>query len=300
MAIWTAVTVTAQIELEDVVGSFLIDQGAPGLETTQRGTSVQLTGHFPSPANIDELRRFCDTIVDLFPGASRPSIECTELNDSDWGENWKDHFSPLALGRRLFVHPPWIETIPAGRVGIEIDPGMAFGTGHHASTRGCLCLLEQAFDEHPPVRVLDIGTGSGILAIAAAKLGAAETWAVEIDPEACQIAAENVRINGVASAVCVGASLEDAPGSFDVILANLFAFQLIDLAPRIASRLNPNGVAIGSGVLADEADDVRAAWSAAGLAPHGVYEEDGWVTLAFQAGPSPAASVSCQDVHRDS
>jgi ribosomal protein L11 methyltransferase len=131
--------------------------------------------------------------------------------------------------------------------------------------------------------VLDIGTGSGILAIAAAKLGAGEVWATDTDPEACRIAEENTRINEVAGRVRVRGRLDECPGPFDIVLVNILARPLIELAPRIAALLAPGGLAVGSGITSDEEPAVSEAWKAAGLEPQAGHRSGEWVTVAFRA-----------------
>jgi ribosomal protein L11 methyltransferase len=142
-------------------------------------------------------------------------------------------------------------------------------------------LLEAALRTRPRARVLDLGTGSGILAIAARKLGAGEIWAIDTDPDACAVAAANATANGVDD-LHIGTDLAAARGPFDVVLANLFAAQLIDLAPAVAARLAAGGVAVGAGILAAEADGVAAAWRAAGLRADGEWRDEGWVALAWR------------------
>ena len=277
---WTAITVTAAPELAEAIESFLLDQGAPGLQTEEGGGETRITAHFTA-APLAALARYLDGLAELHPELPRARVETATVTDSGWAENWKAHFPPLAIGERLFVHPPWITAVPAGRLSIVLDPGMAFGTGHHASTRGCLVLLEAALRARPRARVLDLGTGSGILAIAARKLGAGEIWAVDIDADACAVAAENAAVNGVRD-LHIGTDLTAAPGSFEVVLANLFAAQLVEFAPIIAARLAPGGAAIGAGILAAEAAAVAAAWSAAGLLADGDWRDEGWVALAYR------------------
>ncbi|MBX3026522.1 50S ribosomal protein L11 methyltransferase [bacterium] len=278
---WTAITVTAARPFADAIESVLLDLGAPGLETEERGEATRITAHFADAPPLAELDRFLDGLVESEPALPRPRVETATVTDCGWAENWKGHFPPLAIGERLFVHPPWIDQVPAGRVPIVLDPGMAFGTGQHASTRGCLVLLEPALRDRPAARVLDLGTGSGILAIAARKLGAGPIWAIDTDPDACAIAAENAAVNGVHD-LRLGGALAAAPGPFDVVLANLLAGLLVELAPAIAGRLAPGGVAIGAGILAAEAGAVRDAWGAAGLVADGEWSDEGWVALAYR------------------
>lgn len=282
---WTAVTVTSDPELADAIGSFLIDCGAPGLASEEVGGSTRLTAHFADATAVAKLETYLDTIGSLFPGHPRPRIAVESTTDTDWAENWKQHFPPLTIGSRLYVHPPWDTAIPAGRSAIVLDPGMAFGTGHHASTRGSLVLLERALQERAAARVLDLGTGSGILAIAAVKLGAGRVWAVDIDRDACAVAVENCAANGVAPQVEVSDSLVGVPATVELVLANLFAGQLVGFAPLIAAHLDAGGVAIGAGILAGEADAVQEAWHAAGLHASDRYVEDEWVAIAHRRAP---------------
>jgi ribosomal protein L11 methyltransferase len=277
---WTAVAITVAPALAEAIESFLFDCGAPGLQTEDLGDCMRITAHFSADAPLDELRRLLASLSDLFPAAAAPIVSVDTIADRAWAESWKEHFPPLAIGERLFVRPPWSAPAPAGRIDIVIDPGMAFGTGHHTTTRSCLMWLERALRARPAARVLDLGTGSGILAIAAAKLGARTVWAVDIDPEARAIAAENAARNGVADRLRIQSDLLSAPAAFEVVVANLLAGTLIELAADIAARLEPGAVVLGAGVLVEEAPAVRAAWRAAGLADDGDLADEGWVALA--------------------
>jgi ribosomal protein L11 methyltransferase len=281
---WTALEVTVPPGAEEAVAAFLIDQGAPGLVTEDVHGMVRLTAHFEGTAPRAEIRSFCARLDDLMPGTRDAQIDTRIVTQEAWAENWKDHFPPLYIGERLFIHPPWVQDVPTGRLGVEIDPGMAFGTGQHASTRGCLVLLERALARKPSALVLDLGTGSGILAIAAVRLGAARVWAVDIDPEACRVAQENVVVNRVDERIWVCNSLDAVREPCDLVLANLFANQLVELTEPIVEHLRPGGVVIGSGILANEEATVTDAWSCAGLSPFARHDEEGWVTVACQAG----------------
>jgi ribosomal protein L11 methyltransferase len=280
MSAWSVVTVTAAPALAEALESFLLDRGAPGLQTEDIAGQVRITAHFAAAFSLDELEAYITTLLELSPGVARPAVALGSASDDGWADNWKEHFPPLTLGERLFVHPPWVAAIPPGRIGIELDPGMAFGTGHHASTRGCLLLLEPALRAVPNARVLDLGTGSGILAIAAAKLGAAEVWGVDIDADACAVAIENIAVNRVGERVRITPDLAAVAGRFDIVVANLLAGLLVEYAGAIAARLHRGGRAIGAGVLGAEASMVRAAWRAAGLADDGEQSDEGWIALA--------------------
>ena len=279
---WTAITITGAAELADSLSSFLIDQGAPGLQTEDLGDLVRLTAHFCEPPPVEVVEAYCRALPAAFPGVAAPQVRFESVADAAWAESWKEHFPPIVVGERLFVHPPWTSDVPAGRIAIRIDPGMAFGTGQHATTRGCLELLEEAMRSIHVGRVLDIGTGSGILAIAAAKLGATSVCAVDTDPDACRVAIENAALNEVSEQIQVFDSLQAAQGTFDVVVANLFASQLVELAQPIRERVAAGGWAIGSGILLEEAPKVIDAWCDAGLELQARRLAGEWVTVGFR------------------
>lgn len=276
---WTVVTATADAELADTVGAFLMEQGAPGLVTEDVPAGVHITAHFKGHYSRAAIEGFCAQLITWFPGSRPVQLQWETTTEQDWADNWKAHFPPLEIGERLLVRPPWLVEVPPSRIPVVIDPGMAFGTGHHASTRGCLTFLERCVRANGSQRVLDIGTGSGVLAIAAAKLGAGEIWAIDIDPDACAIAAANAEANGVSGHMHVRPDFADVAGVFDVVVANLFAVQLIDMAALIHNRLISGGTAIGAGILAAESDAVVRAWKTAGLITAEQLEESGWMTI---------------------
>lgn len=181
------------------------------------------------------------------------------IGDEDWAHSWKIHFKPLPVGKRLLIVPSWEQqATDDGRELIVLDPGMAFGTGGHETTRLCLECLDDLLAEPMTLPLLDLGTGSGILAIAAAKLGARSIDAVDIDPQAVAVAAENCRINGVAGQVrCSATPLHQLPGGYGIILANILAEELVRLAPELVSRLAPGGSLILSGILGEREQYVK-------------------------------------------
>jgi ribosomal protein L11 methyltransferase len=202
------------------------------------------------------------------------------LVEADWAEAWKSHYSVLHTGRRTVIVPQWLSYDAApGEVVITLDPGMAFGTGTHPTTRLCLELLEEAIV--PGMRVLDLGTGSGVLAIAAAKQGAAEVLAVDVDELAVAAARENAAANGVAGAVQVeGGSLDRAAGRYHLILVNILAEVICALLDGgLAEALEPGGVVIASGIIDEREPAVRAAMAAHGIELTGRRTERDWVAL---------------------
>lgn len=272
---WTEVTVAVPSVFGEALASFLLDLGSPGLVTDDGQPTVTFTAYLAADARqqLAALRAFCADI------SAVARITTNNLPAQDWAHNWRDHFPPLAIGERLYLVPPWINDLPTGRIAIVIDPGLAFGTGHHATTQASLLLLERAVAAQPPHRALDLGTGSGILAIALAKLGVAEVCAVDSDSEACRCARENCARNGVSDKVKVVGALGETSGRFDLVVANLLSSLLIELAPALAAALAPGGQLIVSGILLPEVADVAGAFAAHGLAEHARIAMGEWVTL---------------------
>ena len=201
-----------------------------------------------------------------------------EVLEEDWAVAWRAHFTPLHIGR-LVIKPSWHNCTPGpGETVLELDPGQAFGTGHHPTTRMCLLLLEKYL--RPGMEVLDLGTGSGILAIAAAKMGSGPVLAVDKDPIAVAAAQANIRRNrmGARIEVRVG-TLEPGMGPYDLILANLLTPVLCEIAGLLAHALVPGGVLISSGVLLEQANSVAAEYSAAGLYLAELPQESDWIAL---------------------
>ncbi len=242
---WLEVCVELPDAAAEAVANILLELGSPGLCTEENGGRSRLLAYFDDEEPLPALRRYLEAA-----GLSGDcGVRTRWVAREDWAENWKQHFPPLEIGERLYVHPPWVHDVPAGRIAIEIDPGMAFGTGHHATTRGCLEMLER-LRPRPCERALDLGTGSGILAIALARLGVSRIVAVDIDPLARAAAAENAARNGVAATLCIVASLDDVRSeSFPLLLANLQCHLLLPLEPRLAALTEPGGLLIASGLL---------------------------------------------------
>ena len=215
------------------------------------------------------------------------TVSLANLREEDWENNWKQYYQPIPIGQRLLVVPKWLSPEnPEGRIPVRLDPGMIFGTGSHASTRMCMLELERLV--RGGETVLDLGSGSGILSIAALLLGAAAATGVDIDPKAEDIARENAACNGIGAdrfTACTGNVLADsgflAPlrGRCDLVLANIVADVIIPLAPVVPSLLAPKASFICSGVLDTRLDEVRAALEQAGLAVQSVRQEDDWCQL---------------------
>lgn len=210
------------------------------------------------------------------------------VDESDWAEAWKTHFPVLRVGRRLVIRPTWRRhRRQAQDVVLALDPGMAFGTGLHPTTRLCLAAVEDLADRRllTDARVLDIGCGSGILAIAALKLGAASAVGLDTDPIAIEATQANARRNGLARRISarLGTIPSDEP-AFDVVLANLIAGVLVPLAAGLRDELRPGGSLLASGIFVDREADVRAAFEAAGLPVTGRLADGDWVALEATRG----------------
>ena len=201
--------------------------------------------------------------------------ETEGVEQEDWQNGWRKYYHPMDVGQRLAIVPSW-QDYDTDRVKLILDPGLAFGTGGHETTNLCLEVLDERVKGGE--RVLDIGTGSGILAIAALKLGAAVAEGVDIDPVAVRTAGENAALNGVADklTVLVGDLSDKASGKYDIITANIVANAIMSLAPAVPGLMADDAVFIASGIIDSRKDEVIAALEAAGLAVLEVKEKRGW------------------------
>jgi ribosomal protein L11 methyltransferase len=214
------------------------------------------------------------------------ALRVRSVDDIDWTEAWKEHVTAQRIGRLVIV-PSWMEEDLAGdEIAIRLDPGMAFGTGLHPTTQGCLRLMQELEPMRSPV--LDVGCGSGILALAALRLGASPVVALDTDPQAVAATTANAERNGLAEQLEVRAgSLPPDPAErFPLILANLVAAVLIELAPRLAAHLAPGGRLIASGIIEPRADEVIEAMRAAGLTPVRRLDDEDWVSLVLADPPA--------------
>jgi ribosomal protein L11 methyltransferase len=203
-----------------------------------------------------------------------------QVAEEDWANAWKEYYHVLHLGKRVVIKPSWRDYAPQpGEVVLELDPGMAFGTGLHPTTHMCLELLEQRVQ--PGMRVLDVGTGSGILALAAAKLGAASVLALDVSSVAVEAAQANVRANGLDERVSVRlGSMEAVSGErYDLVVANIIARVIADLAPALVGALAPGGLLIASGIIDERLPLAEDALRAAGLSEMEQVRNGDWVSL---------------------
>ncbi len=234
-------------------------------------------------AKMGEVRIALQALKDSRSDCGTLLMTMDDLQDADWENNWKQYYKPMEIGQRLLVIPQWEQADPAGRVPLILDPGLTFGTGSHATTQLCLTALEQAV--HGGEQVLDLGCGSGILSIAALKLGAAHAVAVDIDDKCLDVAYENAALNGIGKdtyTVKVGDVLGDSAlraelgSGYHIVLANIVADVIIGLAPMVRSLLAPDGLFLCSGIIDDRADEVAQRLREAGLTITETRSDDGW------------------------
>ena len=235
----------------------------PGMKPLPEGRA-QVIGFFEGEVEGDEiLARVRASLEEAAEGAEvRAGL--SRLDEQNWAETWKLHFQPLRVGENLWVLPPW-EKAPPGSIAVVIEPGMAFGTGGHATTALCLEGLVEALATRNGAAVLDVGCGSGILGIAARKLGAGRVVMVDNDPIAVAVAKENAEKNGVPELETSGTPVQEIAERFPIVVANILAVTLIDLAEPIAARVDAAGELLLSGILADQAQEVADAYAAQGL-----------------------------------
>ena len=256
------------------------------LEETMRGKSritFYLEENEAGFAKMGEVRVALEELKQRRKDCGTLLMTLENLEDADWENNWKQFYKPMEIGQRLLVIPQWETADTSGRVPLILDPGLTFGTGSHATTRLCLTALEQTI--RGGERVLDLGCGSGILSIAALRLGAAHAFACDIDDKCVKVAYENAALNGIGPdtyTVKSGDILSDAAlqreigGGYQVVLANIVADVIIALSGAVRPLLAPGGVFICSGIIDDRAEEVAAALRNAGLEITETRESEGW------------------------
>lgn len=332
---WHEITIHTTEEAIEMTANFMHESGAGGVSIEESGTLAKvrdttygelydqplndipegravIKGYFEVGMDAEALKVSLGTAVsslvdyDIDPG--EPVVEVREVDDADWADAWKQYFKPVRITERLTIKPSWEEyTAGPGEIILDLDPGMAFGTGTHATTSLCLKALErrlQTGDE-----VIDVGTGSGILAIAAAKLGASAILALDLDPVAVTVAEENVRHGGLGDQIQVrrsdllgvlqGGNGADGGNSTDkansgnglnihlpvrLVVANILAEIILLFVPDVYEALEPGGLYITSGIIERKEPEVTAALMAAGFTILAIDRDQDWVAITAQKG----------------
>jgi ribosomal protein L11 methyltransferase len=301
-AFWVEISVEADAEAVEAVseilgrvaptgtsvepGFELVDEGLGARVDTTRPAIVRAYVEANDPVAVERtVEQVTQALGHLQAFDLRPIGEVTTrlVDEADWAEEWKRHFPVLRVGRRLVIRPTWRRHPAAGdEVVLALDPGMAFGTGLHPTTRLCLAALEQLADRGGAAgrRILDVGCGSGILAIAGVRLGAISALGVDTDPLAIEATTANARRNRLARRIRAReGSLPTGEGPFEIILANLIASLLVRLAGDLRAELAPGGRLLASGIFVDREAEVREALGTAGLRVTDRLGEGDWVAL---------------------
>ncbi|WP_457808184.1 50S ribosomal protein L11 methyltransferase [Kushneria sp. EE4] len=268
------------ITLEDAVDEPVFE---PERGTTPLWNQTVLTGLYDDLEGVsDMIARVRGNWAAAVGDEPCPDIEYEVLEDRDWSREWMDGFEPMKMGQRLWIVPSWLDAPEPDAVNLLLDPGLAFGTGTHPTTALCLQWLDElaVAGELAHKRLIDIGCGSGILAIAALKLGATHAVGTDIDPQALLASRDNAGRNEIAEQDFDLHLPEQAPDErFDVVVANILAGPLVELAPMIAGHVAPNGRLALSGILSHQAQDILDAYRDQGLYMNEPREREGWVCI---------------------
>ena len=266
----------SDIDLKTCYGD-LIDESILNADKTIASVSVYL----PAERSVTECIAFLRERFDA-ADLSDAKIELVGVNEEDWANSWKAYYKPIKIGERLVIVPAWEKYTPAeGELIVRMDPGMAFGTGTHETTRLVIKLLEAYTKEG--CRMLDVGTGSGILAICASKLGAGECRAYDIDPMAVRVANENIKDSGLTNITCDVSDLlrhVDKSRPYDLICANIVADIIIRMTPDVGELMHKDTVLLASGIIMERSDDVVECFEKHGFRIVERLEENGWCGLA--------------------
>lgn len=293
---WQEIIITSDADLAEALSDFLIDLTGRGIcledlpaSSIRTAPATQcIKAYLPLDESCESkmasLNNYIESLKNIFPDSSPVSVTSETITGEDWAHAWKSFFKPMRLTERIVVRPSWEDFVAGpGDIVLEIDPGMAFGTGSHASTYLSLRALEDiiladAFrNKFPQTKVLDVGTGTGILGMAAAKLGAYRVLGIDIDPEAVKIASENVQRNAlVDKMVVISQNLTEITGIFSIILANITYLELVGLCPLLFARLEEEGILILSGILADQIQDLLGVYQRHGFNLLSISREGEW------------------------
>jgi ribosomal protein L11 methyltransferase len=305
---WVEISCDVPAAFADTVAEFLAELSGNGVCTANMNVDAfshseiihpaitKVSAYFASMEELDagklQIRSFLEALAAESPEFTFKEPNISTVRSEDWSTSWQANFKPLRIGEHLLIVPSWeyLQPLP-GDIVLRIDPGMAFGTGGHETTRLCLELLEQimtGMHHAAPPSVLDLGTGSGILAMAAARLGARRVCAVDIDPIAIDVASHNIAANDMAQLIETATTpLETLTDCFDIILANILAEELVRLSSHLIDRLAPEGTLVLSGILSEKEYLVRDGFASSSLEYQTTRQQGEWVALIYRKGDAP-------------
>jgi len=294
---WQEIIIISDADLTEALSDFLIDltergiclEDLPASSSRTAPAAQRIKAYLPLDesyeSKIASLNNYIESLKKIFPDSGPVSITSEIITGEDWAHAWKSFFKPMRLTERIVVKPSWEDfTAKKEDIVLEIDPGMAFGTGSHASTHLSLRALEviilsDAFrKKFSKIKALDVGTGTGILGMAAAKLGAHRVLGIDIDPEAIKAASENIQKNALGDKmVVISRDLTEITEKFSIILANITYLELVRLCPLLFARLEKEGVLILSGILAGQIRDLFNVYQRHGFSVLSTSREGEWV-----------------------
>jgi ribosomal protein L11 methyltransferase len=287
---WTAVRVEVASPAADAVVNFLVERGASGVLTEDAGADPQRTrleahvSRDDGPALIAALAAYLHELAEIDASWTAGPVDLAAVPPTDWESVFRAHHRPLAIGARLLVAPPWDVPESPGREVLVIEPGMAFGTGQHATTRTCLEEIEALVGAGGVASALDVGTGSGLLAAALSRLGVPRVAALDVDAAVLPLARANLDRNRAGAVLLLGGTIAGVRARFDVVVANILADVLVEEAPALAAAVAPGGRLVLSGILEEQVPRVLAAFP--GWRATAVRADDPWRTLRLEREPA--------------
>jgi len=299
---WIEIVISTPEELIDSLSNFMIELGTQGVfqeepdhnsfndaptYKNKEELKAYLSPGAEAERKISSLMAYMDSLHEIFPDLEKPSFVTHTIIDPDWGEQWKKYFKPLRVSKNIIIKPTWERYQRGGRdIVIDIDPGMAFGTGQHPSTQLCIVAIEELLLKDRSFEtwdVLDVGTGTGILAICSAKLGSERVVAIDIDEKAIEIAAENVAINEVEDRIeILSSDIAGYKGKFNLIVANLTANTLIKMRSHILKMVVPGGYVVASGIIDQNTEAIEEHFATKEVAIHDIKSEKEWFCYTFK------------------
>ncbi len=266
---WIEITINVDSSAKEACSAFLMDMGCDGVVSEDFDDAV-MKAYLPVESNLEEVKgtlsAFLETITDVFPDIEPAKLDVKEIANQDWGTSWRSFFYLEEITENLMILPAWEEMPdPVKCHVIRIDPGTAFGTGKHETTRMCLKAIEENVPS-APWTMLDVGTGSGILSVYGAMLGAKEVTAIDIDPEAVRWAVKNIELNEIPITIDLSTTpLEEIDRQYDIVAANLIKNTILELNPLFPKVMTSDGLMIMSGLLSGQVEDIEEDLSKYGL-----------------------------------